>query len=86
MTEEEKTEEELPAPPPTLSLSDPDGDGIPGISWSASAIIIVVVIALSGLLFADKLPTEVLVLLLGGIGEHVRGRVAVIRKARSSGE
>ena len=54
---------------------DPDGDGKPGISWPAAAIVIVIVAALAGMILMDKIPDEVLVLLVGGIGEHVRGRV-----------
>ena len=69
----------------TLTLEDPDGDGKPGISWPASTVIIVVVVATAALLWVDKIPVEILVLLLGGIGEHVRGRAAgVVKKKRAA--
>ena len=60
-------------------LSDPDGDGVPGVSWSAATIIIVVVVSLSTLLYMEKLPEEVLVLLIGGIGENIRSKVSTRR-------
>ena len=58
-----------------LPLIDFDGDGKPGISWPAAAIVITIIAAGAALIFFGKLPEEVLVLLLGGVGEHVRGRV-----------
>jgi len=70
----------------SISLKDPDGDGVPGISWPASVVIIVVVISAAALLYLDKIPTEILVLLLGGIGEHVRGRASGALRGRKSKE
>ena len=83
MEDEKKTQspeidETTPAPAP--SWSDPDGDGQPGISWPAAAIVIVIVAALATMLALDKIPDEVLVLLVGGIGEHVRGKIATARR------
>ena len=88
MSEEEKTEttteEPIPAAAAAPSWSDPDGDGRPGISWPAASIVIVIVAALATMLAMDKIPDEVLVLLVGGIGEHVRGRIATARKGARS--
>ena len=86
MSEEEKTETttEEPTAPAAPSWSDPDGDGRPGISWPAASIVIVIVAALATMLAMDKIPDEVLVLLVGGIGEHVRGRIATARKGARS--
>ena len=68
---------------PILPLRDPDGDGKPGVSWPAAAIIIAALASLSALLYFGKLPNELLVLLLGGVGEHIRGKVARPRKPRA---
>ena len=73
--------EETRTNPPRPSWSDPDGDGQPGISWPAASIVIVIIGALSGMIFADKIPDEILVLLVGGISEHVRGRISTGRKS-----
>ena len=78
---EEGPAEETRTKPPAPSWSDPDGDGRPGISWPAASIVIVIIAALAGMIFADKIPDEVLVLLVGGISEHVRGRIATGRKS-----
>ena len=70
-----KTPIEEPAPEGVpLPLIDYDGDGKPGISWPAAALVITIIAAGAALIFFGKLPEEVLVLLLGGVGEHVRGR------------
>ena len=71
-TEETKTPTTTPDPP---TWRDPDGDGKPGISWPAASIIIVIILALAGMIASGQIPDEVLVLLVGGIGEHIRGRV-----------
>jgi hypothetical protein len=84
MTTQDKTDEEEPVEEtdttttetPAPSWADPDGDGKPGISWPAASIVIVIIGALAGMIFADKIPDEVLVLLVGGIGEHVRGKIS----------
>ena len=78
---------EAPAPPPTAlgPLSDPDGDGVPGISWSASAVIIVIIITGGALLFAGKIPEEVLILLMGSFGENVRGKLLSGKLAKRNG-
>lgn len=70
--EETKTPTTTPDPP---TWRDPDGDGKPGISWPAASIIIVIILALAGMIVSGQIPDEVLVLLVGGIGEHIRGRV-----------
>jgi len=74
-TTPEPTTPPAAAPAAAPATFDPDGDGVPGVSWPAAAIVIAVVVALGALLFFDKLPAEVVVLLVGGISENVRGKI-----------
>lgn len=79
MSETEQTEQTEQTDQTTTeqgpSLRDPDGDGKPGISWPAAAVLITIIAALAGMIVSGQIPDEVLVLLLGGMSEHVRGRV-----------
>ena len=74
-TEQTEQAETTPTTEQGPSLRDPDGDGKPGISWPAAAVLITIIAALAGMIVSGQIPDEVLVLLLGGMSEHVRGRV-----------
>tara|TARA_R110000851_G_scaffold140684_2_gene278129 strand:- start:5624 stop:5875 length:252 start_codon:yes stop_codon:yes gene_type:complete len=74
-TEQTEQTETTPTTEQGPSLRDPDGDGKPGISWPAAAVLITIIAALAGMIVSGQIPDEVLVLLLGGMSEHVRGRV-----------
>ena len=74
MTDEKKTPTTTTPKPPTI-WRDPDGDGKPGISWPAASIVIVIILALAGMILTDQIPDEVLILLVGGVSEHLRGKV-----------
>ena len=60
---------------------DPDGDGKPGISWPAALIVIAIIGALAAMISLGKIPDEVLVLLVGAISEHVRGKIQTGEKS-----
>ena len=72
MTEEKTPTTKTPKPP--TFWRDPDGDGKPGISWPAASIVIVIILALAGMILTEQIPAEVLILLVGGVSAHLRGK------------